>query len=253
MPKTWDYEADLPAGMEHTIQVQPDSGNVDFNVYVLDANGVELARDDGPDAGASVSLRTSMGGPHIVRVELLRGAAAFSLNVASRTARDGQIPSTQSSAAARTVPDPAPGARTSGLSDSEQTSLLDAHNRWRTRYGVPLLTWSSELASFAQRWADVLADEGMQMRHRSPNAYGENLYWCAGRPATGDRVVDAWGSEVEFYDEAKNNWWPKAGHWSQMVWRTTTHVGGGVVRRGDQEIWVCNYDPRGNWTGERPY
>eukprot|EP00183_Erythrolobus_madagascarensis_P004232 CAMPEP_0185855666 /NCGR_PEP_ID=MMETSP1354-20130828/26448_1 /TAXON_ID=708628 /ORGANISM="Erythrolobus madagascarensis, Strain CCMP3276" /LENGTH=93 /DNA_ID=CAMNT_0028557733 /DNA_START=1 /DNA_END=282 /DNA_ORIENTATION=- len=91
------------------------------------------------------------------------------------------------------------------------------------------------------------------MKHRSPNEFGENLFWCAGKKASAQEVVDAWGNEVEFYSEAENNWWPKAGHFSQVVWHSTTHVGGGVVRRDGQELWVCNYNPRGNWSGQRPY
>jgi pathogenesis-related protein 1 len=30
-------------------------------------------------------------------------------------------------------------------------------------------------------------------------------------------------------------------------------VGCGVARSGRTEVWVCNYDPPGNYVGERPY
>jgi len=43
------------------------------------------------------------------------------------------------------------------------------------------------------------------------------------------------------------------GHYTQIVWRDTKQVGCGVARDNRREIWVCNYDPPGNWVGHRPY
>lgn len=137
--------------------------------------------------------------------------------------------------------------------DSVAGALLDAHNAWRDRYGVPPLAWSEELAEVAQDWANRLALDNDGLRHRQPNRYGENLYWIHGRPATPIEVVAAWGGEEELYHPAKNNWWPDAAHFSQLVWRTTERVGCAVARRGAAEWWVCNYDPPGNVKGQRPY
>jgi uncharacterized protein YkwD len=131
--------------------------------------------------------------------------------------------------------------------------LLAAHNRWRQRYGVEALSWSPAVAAHAQEWADRLAADGMKLRHRQPNPYGENLYWSKGKARTPAEVVDAWGAEERFFDPKANNWWPKAGHFSQMVWRSTRRLGCGVARSGAEEIWVCNYDPPGNIRGQRPY
>lgn len=245
MTQQWKYDVDFPAGMKHTIQVQSNSPDADFNVYVLDEKGNTVAEDTGPEAGAECSLTTKQAGAYVVRIELVSGFAGFSMNVSSSSAPAANAEATPATTPAATA--------TSALSKDEIQGLVDSHNRWRARYNCPPLTWSEELACFAQEWANALGERGMQMQHRSPNEYGENLYWCSGKSANATEVVDAWGSEVEFYDEAKNNWWPKAGHFSQVIWHDTTHVGGGVIRKADQEIWVCNYNPRGNWTGERPY
>lgn len=137
--------------------------------------------------------------------------------------------------------------------------MLARHNEWRAKVGVPPLQWSNELAQVAQEWALELARRGCEMEHRPDGGkwgtqYGENLYWSMGIRNEPGRVVDAWGDEVAFYD-------PKTGkckggvcgHYTQVVWKNTTHVGCGMARCGNQEIWVCNYNPAGNWVGEKPY
>ena len=43
------------------------------------------------------------------------------------------------------------------------------------------------------------------------------------------------------------------GHYTQVVWRKSLRVGCGMATCGATEVWVCNYDPAGNWDGERPY
>lgn len=247
MAQYWNYETELPGGMQHTLQVQPTSDEVDFNLYVYDSRGELIAKDSGPEASAVCSITTNAPERCQLKVELLHGAAGFSLNIASQT----------SVAPAPDLVVPSPIGQRSGsettLTLAEIEGLLTAHNRWRARYDVAPLDWSDQLARFAQEWADRLAAQGMKMQHRSPNRYGENLYWAMGKHSDPAEVVNAWGKEVELYDPKLNNWWPKAGHWSQVVWHNTTRFGAGVVRLGGQEVWVCNYDPRGNWSGERPF
>jgi hypothetical protein len=43
------------------------------------------------------------------------------------------------------------------------------------------------------------------------------------------------------------------GHYTQIVWRNTKSVGCAVARGKGVEVWVCNYDPPGNYAGQRPY
>ncbi len=245
MAKYWDFETELPGGMDHTLQVQPASEDVDFNLYVYDSDGNLVAEDSRPEAGAVCAVTTARPERCQLKVELLHGSAGFSLNISSRTSVVPEVNKPREAPAA-------PRGRTA-LTQSEVDGLLDAHNRWRSTFGVEPMRWSDELAGFAQDWANQLGRQGMKMVHRSPNRYGENLYWAMGKQSLPSEVVDAWGKEVELYDPDLNNWWPKAGHWSQLVWASTTHVGGGVVKLGGQEIWVCNYSPRGNWSGQRPF
>jgi len=137
----------------------------------------------------------------------------------------------------------------SGLAEG----MLRSHNACRAPFEVSELSWSPELAAFAQEWADHLADAGSKLRHRKNNPYGENLYWISGAAATPSQVLESWCSEQNLFDPERNDWWPQAAHFTQVVWHSTERVGCAVARRGVQEWWVCNYDPPGNLRGRRPY
>jgi hypothetical protein len=72
-----------------------------------------------------------------------------------------------------------------------------------------------------------------------------------------------WAAEAPDYDYATNTC--KAGqvcgHYTQIVWRSTTAVGcafrtcttGSPFGSGSWDFWVCDYAPPGNYVGQRPY
>jgi uncharacterized protein YkwD len=144
----------------------------------------------------------------------------------------------------------------------EIPGIVAAHNAVRDTVGVPHLSWDGQLGNVAQAWAD-----GCVFEHSSGSPYGENLF--ASTPAgnaTAQGVVDSWASEVDFYDYDTNSCAAneQCGHYTQIVWDSTERVGCGFAvcpeasspfggGFGDWELWVCNYDPPGNWVGEKPY
>ena len=139
--------------------------------------------------------------------------------------------------------------------------IVERHNYWREKVGVPPLKWSTKLARVAQKWANHLAEQGCKMYH-SPrnkgrkygNIYGENLYWSNGVENTSSSAVDAWASEIQYFNETTGKCKGGiCGHYTQLVWRNTTQVGCAMAICGHTEIWVCNYNPSGNWKGQRPY
>jgi len=170
---------------------------------------------------------------------------------------EGRSAATTSPAAkpAAPVPVPAPAVFNDGqvrpMPDMARQFLL-AHNQWRQRVGVAPLQWSAELAAYAQQWASQSLANG-RFSHREGGAYGENFFMARGRPWSAGEVVNRWASEARNYNHASNSCQGVCGHYTQIVWRGTTHVGCGVARSADQEIWVCNYNPPGNFVGERPY
>ena len=130
--------------------------------------------------------------------------------------------------------------------------MLARHNAVRARVGMPPLAWSDRLAAYAQDWADTLLARN-QFVHRPNPAYGENLFEITGAAASPQQVVDAWAEESRNYDYTSNRCAGKCGHYTQIVWRDTKRVGCAVARGRGRDVWVCNYDPPGNWVGKRPY
>ncbi len=132
--------------------------------------------------------------------------------------------------------------------------MLESHNQWRKRYGLSPLTWSPQLATYAQEWATKLLREN-RFEHRRNSPYGENLASASGQQFSPERVVRLWGEEVKDYNYATNSCQAgkMCGHFTQIVWRDTKQVGCGVARSNGKEVWVCNYNPPGNYSGRKPY
>jgi pathogenesis-related protein 1 len=149
-------------------------------------------------------------------------------------------------------------------------AFITAHNKWRSEVGVTeKLSYSQELAVSAQTWADTLKlTNQCQMHHSKPDGkYGENIFWASAlnwsdgrkelQKVSPKKVVDSWGREKADYKYAKNSCTPgkMCGHYTQMVWRTTTTVGCAmaICENTQQQVWVCQYQPAGNWVGKKPY
>jgi pathogenesis-related protein 1 len=130
--------------------------------------------------------------------------------------------------------------------------MLTAHNEIRMRVEVPPLRWSDRLAARAQDWAIHLLQE-RQFYHRPHPTFGENLFEISGARASPGEVVGDWASEVRDYSYRSNTCHGVCGHYTQLVWNNTREVGCAVASEPGREVWVCNYDPPGNWIGERPY
>lgn len=120
------------------------------------------------------------------------------------------------------------------------------------RVEVQPLRWSDRLAARAQEWASHLVQE-RQFYHRPHPTFGENLFEISGGRASPAEVVGDWASEARDYSYRANTCRGMCGHYTQLVWNSTREVGCAVASEPGREVWVCNYDPPGNWIGERPY
>jgi len=149
---------------------------------------------------------------------------------------------------------------------------LGAHNRVRAKHGLNPLKWSAKLTQYSQEWADRLGSGNSCKMYHRPGLppYGENLYistaerWFMDNQevsrkrnrVTVSNVVKAWADEEQWYNYQSNNCQrgKRCGHYTQIVWRNTTEVGCAVKYCGDEsQVWVCSYNPPGNFKGVRPY
>lgn len=130
--------------------------------------------------------------------------------------------------------------------------MLAAHNAVRAKVNVKPLTWSADLARRAQEWANTLL-ENKQFSHPKKASYGQNLYEMRGGRASAAKVVETWAAEAKDFDYEKNRCKGQCGHYTQVVWSGTREIGCAVARNSSREVWVCDYNPPGNYIGRRPY
>ncbi|CAI5977698.1 unnamed protein product [Closterium sp. NIES-65] len=113
----------------------------------------------------------------------------------------------------------------------------------------------------AQEWANELASKGCPLEHGGAEGLGQNLYWLSPAALTPQEDRGA----VQSWVEEKADWTPSpipdgcadgkmCGHYTQVVWRDTTHVGCASAQCPDGSgMWVCDYSPPGNFVGQTPF
>ena len=148
-----------------------------------------------------------------------------------------------------------PDTTGSDVSKDEAQKALDLHNKYRADVGTPALAWSPVIAAFAQDWANQLAANNCAFEHRQNSPYGENIFGGSGVRYTAADATNSWYGEIKQFDSTNAQAGiSEAGHYTQMVWRTTTQVGIGVsVCSNGSYIIVADYSPPGNMMGEKPY
>ncbi|KAL7274924.1 hypothetical protein RUND412_002146 [Rhizina undulata] len=133
--------------------------------------------------------------------------------------------------------------------DTFKSTMLDGHNSKRQNHKAPALTWDDNLAQYALQHS-----KGCVFEH-SGGPYGENL--AAGYDDSG-AALQAWYDEKKSYDYSSTQWQSDAGHFTQMVWQSTTKVGCGAVQcdgllGAGVKSWylTCEYsESRGNVLGQ---
>ncbi|BFG42190.1 hypothetical protein CerSpe_284640 [Prunus speciosa] len=142
--------------------------------------------------------------------------------------------------------------QSTGAQDSPQ-DYLNAHNAARAQVGVAPLTWDPNLAAYAQRYANSRAGDCNLVHSGGP--YGENIAKSSG-DLSGTAAVNLFVGEKPNYDYNSNTCaaGKVCGHYTQVVWRNSVRLGCAKARCTNGGTFIgCNYDPRGNIVGQKPY
>jgi pathogenesis-related protein 1 len=127
---------------------------------------------------------------------------------------------------------------------------------------MPALTWSEGATSVAQAWANNC----VYQHNAGRGNRGENIAATA-PPGNRDEsaVVGLWAGEVSDYTYSTNSCTSgkECGHYTQIVWASTLRAGCAKQTCttsspfGSQfpnwDFWVCDYEPPGNFVGQKPY
>ena len=69
------------------------------------------------------------------------------------------------------------------------------------------------------------------------------------------QMVGYWSIEKQIFEPgvfpnvSRTGNWEDVAHYTQMIWKTTTHVGCGIASGRTGEFMVCRYSPPGNADG----
>lgn len=157
------------------------------------------------------------------------------------------------------------------LTAQQKQQLLDLHNLERcnvnpTASSMPAMVWDVRLEQVAQDYANSCPPLGVhnpnrvtqyQMLGGPESSVGENLAFSTFALSV-DVYFDLWADEKVHYNFAANTCAVEpCGHYTQIVWATSTKVGCGFsfcpARTEFPYMLVCNYAPAGNFIGQRPY
>lgn len=147
---------------------------------------------------------------------------------------------------------------TETANDLMRKEILAAHNKYRAQRGIPPLKWSEALADHAMKWALHLAKAG-KLYHSKGSGEGENLWQGSARHFSHTEKVDKWGSEKKYFtkgtfpDVSTSGNWQDVGHYTQIIWRSTSEVGCAQATSGGFDFFVCRYNPPGNIIGQKVY
>ena len=135
--------------------------------------------------------------------------------------------------------------------------ILAAHNAARGQLGEQALAWDSALAEAAATYAAQLAITNSFQhsdRHQRPGI-GENLWMGTRGYYSYEAMIGAWAGERRdfvagvFPSVSRSGNWENVGHYTQMVWPTTTRVGCALASNATTDYLVCRYSPAGNIDG----
>jgi hypothetical protein len=137
--------------------------------------------------------------------------------------------------------------------------ILAAHNSERARMGMPPLTWDAALGNEAAAYAQQMAFTGMfqHSNRQARRGVGENLWMGTHGAFSPESMVGGWSSEKRYFmpgvfpSNSRTGNWEDVGHYTQMIWPTTTRVGCALASTPRVDYLVCHYATAGNIDGRR--
>ncbi|XP_005627519.1 cysteine-rich secretory protein 2-like isoform X1 [Canis lupus baileyi] len=138
-----------------------------------------------------------------------------------------------------------------------QKEIVNKHNELRKSVSPPAsnmlkMEWNKEAAANAQKWANKCTLEHSPAKDRETHTKcGENLFMSS-YPASWSDAIQNWYEEHHdfVYGVGPKSSDAVIGHYTQVVWYSSYHVGCGIAYCPNQEslkyYYVCQYCPAGN-------
>lgn len=139
------------------------------------------------------------------------------------------------------------------------TRIVAAHNTERLAMGMPPLTWDHDLELGAAAYAQQMAATGIfqHSNRQARHGIGENLWMGTHGAFSIEAMVGGWTVEKRYFipgvfpNNSNTGNWEDVGHYTQMIWPTTTRIGCAIASSGRIDYLVCHYATAGNIDGHR--
>jgi len=137
----------------------------------------------------------------------------------------------------------------------QKSEITNYINDYRAKHQSPPIIWDDTIASFSQQWAYYLLSNNL-FQHSGSALYGENLAYFEGYGSDIitllKKAVDNWYNEISLYDFNNPGFSSGTGHFTCLVWKSTTRFGMGLSINtiGNKVDIVMNTSPPGNYQGQ---
>lgn len=142
------------------------------------------------------------------------------------------------------------------ITPEQKTEITNYINNYRARHQSPPLTWDETIATFAQQWSFYLLSNNL-FQHSGSALYGENLAYFEGYGndiiTLFKKAIDNWYNEITLYDFTNPGYKQGTGHFTCLVWKSSTKFGMGfsIDPSNNNKVDITfNSEPPGNYQGQ---
>ena len=142
------------------------------------------------------------------------------------------------------------------ITPEQKTEITNYINNYRARHQSPPLTWDETIATFAQQWSFYLLSNNL-FQHSGSALYGENLAYFEGYGndivVLLKKAIDNWYNEITLYDFTNPGYKQGTGHFTCLVWKSSTKFGMGfsIDPSNNNKVDITfNSEPPGNYQGQ---
>ena len=141
------------------------------------------------------------------------------------------------------------------LTPAQKDEITSYVNAYRARHGSPPLKWDDTIANFSQKYSYYLVSNNL-FQHSNNELYGENLAYFQGQGNNMmeliKKSIDLWYDEIKLYNFNNPGYSPGTGHFTCLVWKSSTTFGMGYSYNTQTQIAdiTQNTAPPGNIIGQ---
>jgi hypothetical protein len=138
---------------------------------------------------------------------------------------------------------------------AQKAELTNYVNAYRAKHNSPPLAWDDTISAFAQEYSLYLVTNNL-FQHSNKEGYGENLAYFQGYPnemmTLIKKSIDLWYDEIKLYNFNYPGYSSSTGHFTCLVWKSTTKFGMGYSFNNDTKVVdvTMNTAPPGNIIGQ---